>query len=111
PDFTNKFVTYGGPIDTLVRATDSNAIRLTKINEAPETGDVVLFTKDFGTSIASGTETYEDFAILVCTYNGEKFSYTKTSYAPVGEDNKKSATKIPEDGFVIAVHKAQTAAI
>lgn len=111
PEFTNKYVSYGGAIGVAVRGTDSTSIRFTKINEAPAFGDVVLYTNDFGTTIASGSETYEDFAILVCTYTAAKFSYTKTSLIAVGEDATKATTKIPEDGFIVAIHKAQTACI
>lgn len=115
PEFTNKYVSFGLKnsagkpvfIDTTVRATDSKSIRLTKINEAPVAGDIVLFTKDYGTTIASGSETYADFAILVCTYTHSVFSYTKTSLTQVGEDKTKASTKIPADGFVVAISKLQ----
>ena len=107
PAFINKYVSFGADVAVAVRATDPTSIRLTKINEVAEYGDIVLFTKEFGSTISTGSETYEDFAILVCTYDHKVFSYTRTSLKPVGEDATKSTTRIPADGFVIAVSKEQ----
>lgn len=106
PKFTNKYVSFGGDINTTVRATDDTSIRLTKINEAVVPGDVALFTKKFGSKIAKGSETYKDFAVLVCTYDHSIFGYKKTSL--VDNDSDKSSTAIPADGFVIAVAKSST---
>lgn len=105
--FTNKFVSWGGDVTVKVNATQSTSLRLTKIDEAPVKGDVVLFTNDYGKTIAAGSETYADYAILVCTYDHKIFSYSKTSLKLVGEDSAKATTKIPADGFVVAVHKDQ----
>lgn len=109
PEFLNQYVSFGDEkINVNVRATDATSIRLTKINEAPEAGDIVLFTSDFGSTIASGDETYEDFAVLVCTYDHEIFTYKRTSYKKVDADEDKAKTSIPQDGFVVAVSKAQS---
>lgn len=105
PKFTNKFVSFGKDVNVQIRATDSTSIRLTKINEPVVPGDVALFTKSFGSSLKSGSETYKDFAVLVCTYDHKVFGYTKTSL--VDNDSDKSSTAIPADGFVIAISKSQ----
>lgn len=107
PKFTNKFVSFSDAVSPSLKATDTTSVRFTKVNEAAEEGDVVLFTKDFGATISTGSETYEDYAVLVCTYDHKVFKYTKTSLKLVGKDDEKAKTKIPADGFVIAVHKEQ----
>lgn len=107
PAFTNKFISFADAVGVAARATDSTSIRLTKVNETAKNGDVVLFTRKFGANIASGKETYEDFAVLVATYDHSEFGYKKTAFYPVGADDKKKATKIPADGFVVVVSKAQ----
>ncbi len=111
PAFINKYVSFGEAVNVQIRATDSTSIRLTKINEVADEGDIVLFTTEFGASISTGTETYEDFAILVCEYDHEVFGYKKVSLKPVGEDEEKSETEIPEDGFIIAVSTKQATEI
>lgn len=109
PKFTNKFVSFGADVNVQIRATDSTSIRLTKINEPVVAGDVALFTKSFGASLKTGTETYKDFAVLVCTYDHSIFGYKKTSL--VDDESDKSATAIPADGFVIAISKLQKSEI
>lgn len=106
PKFTNKYVSFGGDITTTVRADQDTSIRLTKINKAVVAGDVALFTKAFGKNLTSGSETYKDFAVLVCTYDHSIFGYKKTSL--VDNDSNKASTAIPADGFVIAVAKSSS---
>lgn len=106
PTFTNKFVSFGTAVNVSIRATDNTSIRLTKINKAVVAGDVALFTKAFGATIASGKETYKDFAVLVCTYDHSIFGYKKTSL--IDNDSDKSSTAIPADGFTIAVAKSSS---
>ncbi|HAN20697.1 MAG TPA: hypothetical protein DCP51_03330 [Clostridiales bacterium] len=105
--FTNKFVSWGEAIGVAARGTDSTSIRFTKVNEAPVAGDVVLFTNDYGSTISAGSETYADYAVLVCTYDKTVFGYKKTSLKQVGEDSAKASTRIPTDGFVVAISKDQ----
>jgi hypothetical protein len=107
--FTNMFVSFGTEVNPQVKATDSTSIRLTKVNKAVVAGDVALFTKDFGSTLKSGSETYKDFAVLVCTYDHSIFGYKKTSL--VDNESDKSSTAIPADGFVVVIAKSQTAEI
>ena len=44
-------------------ATDKGSIRLTKINDIPEAGDVVAFTPEFGSTIEVDGETYINITI------------------------------------------------
>ncbi|MDL2287192.1 hypothetical protein LJB90_01330 [Eubacteriales bacterium OttesenSCG-928-G02] len=111
PEFVNHHMAYNvnvADMAPLQGATPSNtSIRFTKINEAPAYGDIVLFTKDYGKTIAAGSETYEDYAILVVEYKADKFLYFQKSMLEVGENADKAKTEIPEDGFVVAIHSAQ----
>jgi hypothetical protein len=103
--FTNKFVSWGTDVSPSVKAADQTSLRLTKVNKAVAKDDVALFTKAFGATLASGSETYKDYAVLVCTYDHSIFGYKKTSL--VNNDSDKSSTTIPADGFVVAIAKSQ----
>lgn len=106
PDYIPGFVYVAGQLLGM-RPTDADSIRLTKINDAPEAGDVVCFTPEFGDSIAVEGETYEDYAILVVQYDTETFSYRKKQVINLDNKTDKSNVAIPDDGFVVAIHKDQ----
>lgn len=106
PEYIDAFVNLGGT-DNGMKATDSDSIRLTKIDEAPEAGDVVCFTPMFGETIEVEGETYADYAILVVEYNAEKYQYLKKAVYNLDDTADKSKIAIPSDGFVVAIHKDQ----
>lgn len=111
PEYLSNFVSFANALSVGLRATDSTSVRLTKINEAPVEGDIVLFTKAYGDTIEADGETYEDFEIVVFEYQHDKFTYVRTADIAVGEDDSKATTAIPEDGFVLAVSALQEQAI
>ncbi len=111
PEYLQNFVSFADALTTTLTANDSTSVKLTKINEAPVEGDIVLFTKAYGETIEAGDETYEDFEIVVFEYQHDKFTYVRTADIAVGEDDSKATTAIPEDGFVLAVSSLQTQAI
>ena len=107
PAYLTNFVSFAEKRDTTLKATDTTSIRLTKIDEAPVEGDIVLFTSAYGDTIAADDETYADFAIVVFEYDHDVFTYVQKSLAEVGEDDTKADTAIPEDGFVLAISSLQ----
>ena len=110
PAYITNFISYA-PISTTLRATDSTSIRLTGINKSAEYGDVILYTRDFGSNMHLKDGTYEDYAVLVCEYSHTYFGYVKTAVYNAGEDNNKSEIEIPEDGFIVLAHSAQESII
>ena len=111
PAYLTNFVSFAEKRDTTLKATDTTSIRLTKIDDAPVEGDIVLFTSAYGDTIAADDETYADFAIVVFEYDHDVFTYVQKSLAEVGEDDTKADTAIPEDGFVLAISSLQTQAL
>jgi len=111
PAYLTNFVSFAESLGTGLKATDTTSIRLTKIDDAPVEGDIVLFTSAYGDTIAADDETYADFAIVVFEYDHEVFTYVQKSLAEVGEDDTKADTAIPEDGFVLAISSLQTQAL
>ena len=107
PAYNDAFVYVAGQVYGMA-ATDSASIRLTKINDIPEAGDVVVFTPEFGTTIEVTGETYADYAILVVEYNKDLYKYYKKEIIDLDSDVDKSKIAIPSDGFVVAIHKDQT---
>lgn len=106
PAYNDAFVYVAGQVYGMA-ATDSASIRLTKINDVPEAGDVVVFTPEFGTTIEVSGETYADYAILVVEYNTDLYKYYKKQIIDLDSDVDKSKIAIPSDGFVVAIHKDQ----
>ncbi len=111
PAYLTNFVSFAESLGTGLKATDTTSIRLTKIDDAPVEGDIVLFTSAYGDTIAADDETYADFAIVVFEYDHDVFTYVQKSLAEVGEDDTKADTAIPEDGFVLAISSLQTQAL
>ena len=74
PEYNDAFVYVAGQ-NLNMTEKDSASIRLTKINDTPEAGDVVVFTPEFGSTIEVDGETYADYAILVVEYNPELYKY------------------------------------
>lgn len=91
---------------TGVRATDATSLPLTAINESPVDGiaSVIAFNYDYGSTIKSDDGSYDDYNILVFTYKHDVFGYVLSSSLGVDDDGKDSV-KIPDDGYVLAVHK------
>ncbi len=106
PAYNDAFVFVEGQVYGMT-ATDKGSIRLTKINDVPEAGDVVVFTPEFGSTIEVDGETYADYAILVVEYNRELYKYYKKEIIDLDSDADKSKVAIPSDGFVVAIHKDQ----
>lgn len=106
PAYNDAFVFVEGQVYGMA-ATDKGSIRLTKINDIPEAGDVVVFTPEFGSTIEVDGETYADYAILVVEYNPELYKYYKKEIINLDSDVDKSKIAIPSDGFVVAIHKDQ----
>lgn len=111
PAYLTNFVSFAEARTPTLKATDKTSVRLTKIDEAPVEGDIVLFTNAYGDTIAADDETYADFAIVVFEYDHDVFTYVQKSLAEVGEDDTKAETAIPEDGFVLAISSLQTQAL
>lgn len=111
PAYLTNFVSFAEARTPTLKATDKTSVRLTKIDEAPVEGDIVLFTNAYGDTIAADDETYADFAIVVFEYDHDVFTYVQKSLAEVGEDDTKADTAIPEDGFVLAISSLQTQAL
>ena len=106
PEYNDAFVYVAGQ-NLNMTEKDSASIRLTKINDTPEAGDVVVFTPEFGSTIEVDGETYADYAILVVEYNPELYKYYKKEIINLDSDADKSKIAIPSDGFVVAIHKDQ----
>lgn len=106
PDYIPGFVYVDG--ETYAMAPTSGfSLRLTKIDDIAVEGDVVCFTPAFGSSIAVSGEDYADYAILVAEYDPTRYKYYKKDIIAVDADVDKSEIAIPEDGFVVAIHKYQ----
>lgn len=106
PDFTNKFVSYG-TVSPSNWWGDGKSVRLTGYNVAPSYGCCVMLSKEYGNTIAADGVDFSEYAVLVAEYDDAPyFGYVKQAYYNVGEANGDIA--IPEDGFVIVVHKSQT---
>lgn len=100
PDFISNFVSIG-TVDVTVRATSSNAIRLTGVDkEVLVYGDIVLY----GNGSDLPEEIPADFSAAVFTYDGVLFGYAKTAYY---DDAAAADLSIPDDGFVIIAHASQ----
>lgn len=106
PAYNDAFVFVEGQVYEMA-ATNKASIRLTKINDVPEAGDVVVFTPEFGSTIEVDGETYADYAILVVEYNKDLYKYYKKEIIDLDSDVDKSKVAIPSDGFVVAIHKDQ----
>lgn len=84
--------------------TDPTSLKLSKVNSSDiAAGDIAAFTSEYGSDIEADGQDYKDFAVVVFEYDHEIFSYVKKSFAKVGKADSK--TKIPEDGYVVAIHK------
>lgn len=108
--FTNKYISWkvatgnGARTPDVVKADDATSLKLSKFNDVLVAGDVGAFTYDFGKTLKDFTDKPEEFAVIVAEYDHETFSYVRESFAAVGEADE--STKIPKDGFVIAIHKS-----
>ena len=84
--------------------TDPTSLMLSKVNSSDiVAGDIAAFTSDYGSDIEADDQDYADFAVVVFEYDHEIFSYVKKSFAKVGEAD--DGIKIPQDGYVVAIHK------
>lgn len=100
PDYIASFISFG-VVDTKVNASSQNSLRLTGIDVELTYGAIVLYTNDYGE--VDGDE-LSDFAVAIFTYNHELFGYVMTEFDAVGDSDGFEA---PEDGFAVAIHKAQ----
>ena len=107
PEYISNFVSFA-PIATTLRATDNTSIRLTAINKSADYGDVVLYTKDFGSKIHAKNGDYEEYAVMVCEYDHTYFGYVKKDVYGIDDtETEKADIVIPDDGFVIVAHSTQ----
>ncbi len=105
-EYTNKFISWARHYQaqiTELRPNDATSLRISKLNMPVAEYDIGVFTSEYGETIASEDQTYADFAVVVLEYNHTVFGYVKTSFSAVGSADP--ATEIPEDGFVVAIHK------
>lgn len=101
PAFIANFLSFG-TVDTKVTATSSNAVRLTGMNVAPESGAIVLYTPDCAE--LPEADVLADFAVAVFEYSHELFGYVKTAFYEAGEAED---LEMPADGFVVAASSHQ----
>ena len=111
-DFITQYVSFGATIDDVgealikARCTDATSVRVTGVNEGAvdDIASVLVFNFDYnGFTIASEKGSYDDYAVYVLEYNPKTFHYEKTQSYKV-EDEGKDSVKIPDDGFVLAIH-------
>ncbi|MBP5230417.1 MAG: hypothetical protein ILO68_01695 [Clostridia bacterium] len=101
PEFISNFVSFGAA-NTNVRATSESSVRLTGVNTDPVYGGVILYTHEYGAKLS--TSAFKDYSFFCYEYNPEHFVYEiRVSY----EDKIPKSVEIPDDGFLIAVHKDQ----
>lgn len=105
PPYISNFISTAA-ISTALRATDATSVRLTKVNETAEYGDVALFTHDFYSNKVAFDGDSADYAVFVAEYDHSRFGTFISSKKSVGEYDG-SDVMIPADGFVLLVHKAQ----
>lgn len=108
-ELISQYVGWNGSIGTgltAARATDATSLQLTAVNVSPADGtaSAIAFNSDFGGTIASDDGSYDDYNILVFEYDHSIFGYKMTDSKGV-DDEDKDDVKIPNDGFVLAVHK------
>lgn len=110
--FTNKYVSWkvatgnGARTPDVLKADDAAAIKISKFNDVLGAGDVGVFTSEYGKTINGFASATEDFAVVVAEYDHKSFSYVRKSFSEVGKADE--STKIPEDGFVVVIHKDYT---
>lgn len=105
PEYISNFISTA-TISTVLRATDATSIRLTKVNGKAAYGDVALFTHDFYRNNVEFEGDAADYAVFVAEYDHKNFGTFITSKKAVGEYDG-SDLAIPDDGFVLMIHKAQ----
>lgn len=107
----SQYVSWKGTVGSsggllALKASDATSLQLTAINESPVDGtaSVIAFNYDYGSTIESDDGSYDDYNILVFTYSHDVFGYVLSSSLGV-DDEGKGSVKIPDDGYVLAVHK------
>lgn len=105
PEYSGNFISTAA-ISTGLRATDATSIRLTKVNGKASYGDVAVFTYDFYSKNIAFDGDAADYAVFVAEYDHARFGTFITSKKAVGEYDG-SDIAIPDDGFVLMIHKAQ----
>jgi len=108
--FISQFFSYEGTIGTGtvgVKTNGAKSVRLTSLNAGAVDGvaGILGFTSDYEeTDIYSADGSYDNYEIFVFEYDYEKWGCKLTdSYGLDAEG--KGEVAIPEDGFVVAVHK------
>jgi len=109
PEYISNFISTAA-IGTGLRATDATSIRLTKVNDKADYGDVAIFTYDYYLDHPTFNGNASDYALFVAEYNHEIFGTVITTKKAVGEYDG-SDVAIPDDGFVVLAHKTQDAMI
>jgi hypothetical protein len=109
-----QFVNFGEKFVYDMKPTDAASIELTKIDDVPAYGDIILYTSGYGDTIGKNGGDFKDFAVLVVEYTHitsdgvNNFKYHEKQIVKVDDTSDKSAIKIPEDGYVVCIHKDQT---
>ncbi len=108
--FISQFFSYEGTIGNStvgVLNTGAKSVRLTALNTGVVDGvaGIHAFTTDYEEAdIYSADGTYDNYEVFVFEYDHESWGCKLSeTYALDAED--KGAIAIPEDGFVVAVHK------
>lgn len=107
-EFTNKYISWGTALTTglltKVAATDTTSLSVSKIDEETiYAGDVAVYTPQYDDIAIPLTNDYSDFAIIVFEYSYTDYRYEMTSFSDIGKGS--SMTMIPNDGWVLVVHK------
>ncbi len=95
PAFIDNFLSIGA-VTTTVTANSAESIRLTGVDQEPESGAIVLYTSSYD---LPEQEALAGFAVAVFTYDQSVFGYVKTAFYEAGEAED---AEIPSDGFVVA---------
>lgn len=106
PKYIANFLSIGA-VDTKVNANSGNAIKLTGIDTALEYGAIVLYTPAGEDAI----ENSDEFAYAEFAYSETEFGYAISVFSESGFYEDLDELKVPEDGFVLAVHSRHTAII
>ncbi len=106
PKYIANFLSIGA-VDTKVNANSGNSIKLTGIDVSLEYGAIVLYTGESDVEIANDA----DFAYATFDYSETAFGYVISAFSESGFYEDMDEIKVPEDGFVIAVHNRHTSYI
>lgn len=112
PAYLANFVSFADTLGVNLRATDNTSIRLTKINEAPVEGDIVLFNAEYGDTIAPATRpmpTSRSLCLSTIMMCSPMLKSRVQMWAR--HDTKADNCHSCGNGFVLAISELQTQAL